>query len=711
MRGSAPLVGAVLNPAYSSATRIPHLRLHILARQSRLKARPQVKLLQNKQQRWLNTSPRQLSVFTLDKSTEHVEQEISTTTGETMNVDPPGGAALLTSSEMYNILEERHPDRVLFALLNTPSGHQFIRQADAALFAEAFTAIDPHYFLEPIKEVYRFMKPSLSEDPIYRRVRSINNRLESFAAQLDTIISARRDAGHKLNLDAFRHLLECAGIMGDAKIAKHVLWKMMKDDAVEPDLQCYNHYMEACCWSNAWSDAEQWRLRVTPRILSIRGKFARPPDLKGHRVGARIGIRHGMLQIFKELVGKGYKGDEATFTSLMVAMGREHDLEGVKSILKSVYNIDVILLQQLDEEELETPTVYEVDSPLRPSARLLFTVAHVFGSNNEVSLAIQLVDYISRYYDLRIPFKVWMHLFEWTFVLRLERRSIERKQGQDLGKIPLQSLDRLWDVMTDMPHNAKPDITMLALRARAARGPGFARLEDILANVRTARQRLHSKRKDFMAATEAMLFFLEQHSAELEANLVLGADWFDIRRKFIMGTLEIDRDLQVLIVTLRGLFTETHGGHSQPEQDWQRRILPQLLEEFEEFLPNTIVYRTRGGYVGLTPGKGFRDRVNNTLWQDQQRKNGIIRAAIDVDDYGKMVAGIRRLPATLEAAEAPCWICRQKGHLAKDCREATAEDREYISSVERNVTFDPKTGKRMNSQPLYQEIQPDETFL
>ena len=36
----------------------------------------------------------------------------------------------ISTAEIENILQERHPDRVLFAILNPSGGYDFVRQAD-----------------------------------------------------------------------------------------------------------------------------------------------------------------------------------------------------------------------------------------------------------------------------------------------------------------------------------------------------------------------------------------------------------------------------------------------------------------------------------------------------------------------------------------------------------------------------------------------------
>ena len=722
---------AGLDLASGTGSCIPHLRLHIIARQPCRKATGTPILARNSRQQWLHTSPRNYSPFvSLNGEAQDLHQE-----GYAEKVESPrsmtlkADAAQDNHSQINNILEERHPERVLFTLLDPTIGHIFIKRAEPAAFTDAFTALDPQYLIEPVKEVYRFMKPSLTSDPTYRWIRHIGDRFASFSIQLYTIVGMRREAGHKLTLDDYRHLLDCARTMGHLPMAKQVMWRMMTEDGVEPDLQCYNHLMEAHCWSHAWSKSEQWRLRVTPRMLQIRATYWRQPDLKGHRVGPS-GLRYKTLALFKEMVARGFKGDESTFTTLMTAMGRENDLAGAKSILRSVYNIDVDLLQQVDEEEVETPTFYEADSPLCPSARLLFTVAHVWGSNNEPVLAYRLVDYISRQYDLRIPFRVWMHLLEWTFVVGLRRSGTEIRQGQDLGQVSHETLERLWEAMTDAPHDVEPDNRMLTMRARSQRD--VLKFDETLRSLKDGRDKLDARRRQLLGLSEQVMNWIDGWIKDGRTDDVLPAEWYDLRRAFLIGTLETDRDLQLMITATRQVFKEFHWPESAPPElrrdrghpereaswrkfnsgyqsrllEWERRLLPSLLDGWAEYFPNSLLYKTSGGYIGIN-GKEHRAGVINGIWNGQMRKNGIIRAAIDTDNYQQLVEGMRRLPGVMNHYEQYCFLCETSEHRMEDCPAQSG--RESDSLVKKSGSdWEMTTMRGSRSYFVTDAINPDD---
>ena len=353
------------------------------------------------------------------------------------------------------------------------------------------------------------------------------------------------------------------------------------------------------------------------------------------------------------------------FTNLMIAMGREGDIEGVNSILKSVYKIDVDLLAELDEEEVETPTFYEKDSPLRPTQRLLFTVAHVFGTNNRAGQAYQLVDYISRHYDLPVSGRVWQQVYEWTFILQLRRTNRQHQQGQDVGKIPRAMLERLWQIMTDEPYNIKPDVPLLSLQIKSHR-QGLL-LGPALTDVREIRSMVDRDCKQLDLLAKDVLNWISKWSDTPNANDILPRDWFDLRRRFVTYSVQVERDVALLFSAVHSIFKERYWPGSRKETEWERRTLPMLFEEFSEYVSHQIRYITKNGVICLD-GNPTRSTVNFQISENQLRKVGMIRAAIDVDDHDLMVQRMQVLPLVMAEAEkrfqepsAPADLGSQEG--------------------------------------------------
>jgi hypothetical protein len=114
------------------------------------------------------------------------------------------------------------------------------------------------------------------------------------------------------------------------------------------------------------------------------------------------------------------------------------------------------------------------------------------------------------------------------------------------------------------------------------------------------------------------------------------------------------------------LWSEWNSGYRSRLLEWERRRLPSLLEEHAEYFPNTMLYKTSGGYIAIN-GKEHRTAVLAEIWKGQMRKNGIIRAAIDTDNYYQMVEWMRRLPGVNEGLRTVLFCLRigraQSGRL------------------------------------------------
>lgn len=567
---------------------------------------------------------------------------------------------------LYSILEEGHTERVLHALLN-PMSDILFRHASPSFFAATFSLLDPKYFVDHYKEIYYHIRPTLITGPNeIRIVRSLERQFGSLSLQLEEILVKRSNAGHALDLVACKHILAFAATLGDKQMADLVWKEMMPSMQITPDVDCYAYYMEAYCWAGSWTKHEYHNFRLTDWHISQREKGG-VRGFENYSMGPNKGLKSQMIRLFNEMASAGLQGNEAIFTNLIVAMGREGDLEGVKSILKSVWNIDVDLLQTVDEEELETPSQYEADSPLRPSSRLLFTLAHVFGNNNKMYLALALVDFVSRQYNLHIPQEVWFRMLEFMYVHTVRQDHQRHKTGLSKGSLPAEAFENLWVTCTDEPHNVKPDIAMKIFRSTRLRDRYqfaqavrifeackddlfdireslYASIDDLLAVSLHVRQQSpefdsptfsdgnpilssntfsstagptgtsissdptkqgHSytqeidghaedanatanNAEDLVSHDMDEYFVKDPRISNTSSDFILPARWLDARRKFLTYSLCFERDLQNLIVFARRMLRMGKTCPRAARRAFSRRYFPRLLEQFEEFLPETL---------------------------------------------------------------------------------------------------------------------------
>ncbi len=253
---------------------------------------------------------------------------------------------------------------------------------------------------------------------------------------------------------------------GDAALS---LMKDMLGRDVQPDLICYNLYFEARCWSDMWNPHERQLRRVIPYNQNIRQKhptrYSAEMTIKGYRI-EEGGLKSEVTRMFVKMIGEGTMADTTAYGHLMTALAREGDLDGVRSILRKIWDVDADATPEADNE-CQNETLIPRDSPVYPNQALLFVIAHVFGSNNDVPTAVRLVDQFSRKFKVHIPYIAWSELLEWAFVLSTRRFNINDVRGVELGRLPLASVHSLWDVMTSKPYCIQPGIEMYDLMIRS----------------------------------------------------------------------------------------------------------------------------------------------------------------------------------------------------------------------------------------------------
>ena len=519
-------------------------------------------------------------------------------------------------------------------------GDRFIKQAPATAFVEILRILDPRYFFEPFKEIYYWIEP-------WHRtldgLRKLDSYGDEFLSNVRVIISKRVAAGHRLRLHEYKYLLHCARVLARHPLARDV-WSRMLADGIEPDLESYNYYMEANVWAGAYRDAERWTLQVRDHHFNQRQAASRSLRYRGHKTG-QYGLSHSMLSRFRDMASKGLDGNESTFIQLMIAMGRNRDMDGIKSLLRSVWNIDVDLLQELDEEELETPTFYQEGSPLAPSTQLLFAIAHVYGINSNIKLGLQLVDFVSRQYNLEVPMKVWSQLMEWSYALQTYRSPHYSKESEHFdSRLPSSAVDSLWKMMLDEPYRINPDVPMCSMQAKAMRRASD--LDAVLDAMRRARD-LHAESRSRLVKFRLHAYRVNeevrqryddavaQNSGETLPFWILPARWFVARRELLLAELLTHRDRKIIWRDARRLLEHPLWSVETLEAEWTYRRRPKLVEEWEAWLPNELRLESSTGYVDIDTKSARTQRIRQDYTPAWEPQTLITSWDLHIEEHGR----------------------------------------------------------------------------
>lgn len=682
MQAALPLVRSISHVITTPASRIPHLEYHIVRKLHRSKKtnNPPHTTPQRQQSR-TRSSTADVNLNTLwpaatYESSITVEHESSlhdvgyptsgTPISRSHTIDfnanqvpdhaPTQRANFIDlSSKAHDIstaqlLDEGSPERLLTWLAAHPAGHTFTASATQEEFDRAFCALDPRVLVDPFVRAQKHLGRATDIDWDLSFRRSLVQRLRLFATKIEEILMRRREFGARLTLDSCRHALKCAASVGDVRIADHIWNKLMSPAGIEPDLICYNAYLHSHVWNLAYSEIARKSFRNTERNLKLRSNIQRPRNLIGYSVSTQQPepdwvLRARTLALFQDITTKGFVTDEDTFVNLIIGLGRSADLAGVTSILKSVWNVDIDALESYDEEELESPTYYPDSHPLRPTAKLLFAVVHSYAINHRVDKAWNLLDYISRNYALSIPDYVWDELIEWTFVLSLPRSKARRAQGQNEGKIHMREVENLFNTLTDEPHNVRPSPLIVDLLARSYRKRHM--LDQSLETLRAAEDDMMQHLDELRLMVDTIKAMLENPKGVVD-NGILSQKFIRFRNDFQLIYLSIRQRYALFIDETRRILRENEFAGSGKESIWSSQRLPQVIGEFEQYLPNFCNYQTKTGHVSLRLAE-HRDAAQdaghvrsllleaNAIWE-----------ALDTLDLFKMVDDLQHLPAKLK---------------------------------------------------------------
>ena len=590
-------------------------------------------------------------------------------------------------AKFKRILREGHPDRVLHALRHETWGPRFLSSASPTLFAGALARIPPSHFLDPyVTTVFTFtpprsklraivngwdptQKPELPEVMgEYRVYHNLHLRFKRFSNDITDLFLQRQQAGHPPVFEQYVYLLDMARKMGDEELADQAFDELK--DEFRPDDRCYNYYMEARAWAGMYDFYEHDKLRVERKRLSMRSSQRRPLGLRHHKVGRR-GLREDIVIKLDEMVNEGYVGSEETFSHVITAMGREGDMIGLKSVLKSVWNIDVDLMEELDEEEIETPTYYEKNSPLRPTFRLLSVIAHAYVINQEPFMGLKVVDYISRQYDMSIPLEVWRELLTGTFLQTVKRSS--RGTPDVLAKrLPTNAFVDLWALMVDKPHNIIPDESMYILRRRLLRDMG--RKDETFKSIAKSEHTLNARRSEAYKVLEEFIDCCQEiyHSGSLDDDsYILSENFFDLRNELIQLQIRLETNLHWLLFDIEHTLQHHWPGKASV---WERQILPEAIRTTESMLPTNLKIRMTSGNVTFLSLDRSRARAIEASIGRIHGQLGLIRLGTDGVEHQRLLQNIKHFIEARLALIPYCVICFKYGHSPMSCPESLGWD-------------------------------------
>lgn len=496
------------------------------------------------------------------------------------------------------ILTERQPERLLHILLRERSFGGALRDMSPVEFQSVLIALSPDYFITDIVKLQRdfFHEASLPK----RHLETLPSLFSKFKANVQSIFAQRVRSGHTLGLPEYTYLLDCARAMGDVKMASQV-WDEMRHVGVMPDTKCYNHMMEARCWESAYVQEERFKLRNTPwnYINRRASSYQRIPGYRGVSTGA-IGTKGNVMALFDSMAANGVLPDGQTFINLLYASGRDADMNGVRTVLRHVWNITDNVPDGSDPDESLGTAQKPRDTVVEATGDLLYAIAHVFGTNNDLPSALRLIDSISTTHDIKVPQRVWAHLLEWSYVLSMDRYGKWKKENSN-GSLPRQSMLQLWQIMSSEPYNVKADMPMLNYLAYVQYEKSS--IMKFLEIMRQGREHFEDSRR---ATSRAMADYKDIDAAVASSMSIHStpppAAWYKARRNLVTQRLIYERNKGFMRRWVKLLTSGARWNLQSGTFLWEREKIQNCLVEWQEFLPYSVRYRTKNFEIQFDDG-------------------------------------------------------------------------------------------------------------
>ncbi|KAI9711797.1 MAG: hypothetical protein M1820_001942 [Bogoriella megaspora] len=487
-------------------------------------------------------------------------------------------------------LAQRDFHRVMGALDAANNDKRFFQDMPATTITEIFRVLQPQHMLAAYQIAYRDLSDETAEKMGRIPVEAIST---SYMRSLRKLVNQLRGVGKELRLADYRVLLQAAHTCAAGDTAD-LIWGELKQSGLIPDVACYNAHLGAICWNGLHSAASRHKFRVTPYNLNKRRRARLDPEFANHRV-KQGGVKTTVMAIFNDMQRQGVSGTEETFRHVMVALSREADMAGVKATLLKIFDIDVdAIMDDNAAPYIEGKPKLSPASPLWPSEKLLYTIAHVFGTNNDIPTALRLVDVVSRYYSLTVTPETWREMLYWTFVLAFPRsRLFQRQWAEDVGNLPTGSVNRIYTTMINEPYNVQPTMDTIKMLMSHSRHCGewdlmrvYKRRADAMGidsryAVQDAHQRLEEAEERQMLGIESRKEIAERR-AELEAKMLVHRRHLRAMRGFVHMLLG-KRDTQIPV---------------DYDGQFETRDIPDILYE-SRFNPPLVRYKVLDGIVEL----------------------------------------------------------------------------------------------------------------
>ncbi|KAK9783497.1 putative Mitochondrial ATPase expression-domain-containing protein [Seiridium cardinale] len=441
--------------------------------------------------------------------------------------------------------------------------------------------------------------------------------------QMLVLMRALKANGQILSINDYIPLFRAAGVTSDTVVAK-LLWEQMKTDDIWywKTTSTYLEYIKARFLVDpAYYSYDKSRYVVDPgdlhrrRTIVLKSSVARLDKLKRsrRRKGFKFGLNRDsahaedLMNILRRplparrmffFVQKyGVRMTEQLICSFMVAFGRAGALRFIQDFILEDY-FGIVAKKEKTDGRISVSSLgvkprssgggfYRPARPfLVPTAKLVETVVYTYCSNGQLSMAFNIVDFISNKYNIPISENIWFELLEWAYILSTPPISKTWKMSRLEDRVPSQNaVEIIWNTMTAPPYNFRPGFKQYNVLVKSLLGAG--KVVEALKKMREARPLYEKQYADY--ETAAVDYAAAQH-AGVDSTRELRA--FQ-RARFLKSYMRQRMNLWC------NTFLEKKFRPRELHDPMATSGIPKFVREWRGILTNPVRYRTASGYIDL----------------------------------------------------------------------------------------------------------------
>ncbi|KAI1150569.1 mitochondrial ATPase expression-domain-containing protein [Nemania diffusa] len=492
-------------------------------------------------------------------------------------------------------------------------------------FTEIFRALDPLRVLRDCDAADQFNVPFGMHRQLFMEstiddwgVRRLYIRVMQ---RLLILMAALKTAGYTLHMEEYIVLIRCAGACCDASGAGAIWNDICRGPAlVWRNSEVYTEYIKARFLTEPlYSNFQKTTRMVTPRNLH-RSRFRLLPAsvqrLDGLRLlyrakrgsfGLNKDVEH-VEELMRALRGHGpavklfitvtqrhsFRLDEDLICTAMISLARAGLMRMVGThILQEYFGIRTphpFPLEPGDDQPFRQLRLSSEPPRIQPTVRLMRTIVESYGSNAEIGVAVQLIEYLHNTHHIPIPRDVWEDLLEWTYIMSTPPASTAWVIARLYVKVPSpQAVEMIWNAMTSDPYNQEPSFKSYDLLIRCLIGRCSDDLTPVLSRMREAIAMYDKQCQVY----EGVALEYIQHLRHPRDKISTSA----MTQRFERARFKKQHMWYTIMTWCRMILKRMPFSKVSPVPN---PLIPAFIREFRPFLRNPVEYLTPTGRVQLS---------------------------------------------------------------------------------------------------------------